>query len=56
MGSADIIAILQVVKFGIDTVDAYNRGELTDEEVAERWKLISNNFNNAVDLWNRAGQ
>jgi len=55
MGSAAVLEIASVAKFGLEIMDRYQRGEMTDEEVEEAWQQMKDRWDSANDLWERAG-
>ena len=51
-----ILALVQVLRFGVDTMERYTKGEMTDEEVAAEWASLQIRLGQANDMWERAGQ
>ncbi len=53
--AAVIIAITDLLVVGSRILQEYNAGELTDEELAERWKQIRSDIEAANARWEAAG-
>lgn len=44
--------ILQIVKFGLESLDLFTKGDITEEELKQRYQRMQEKFNTADDLWN----
>ena len=51
-----ILALVQLLRFGVDTMERYTKGEMTDEEVAAEWASLQTRLGQANNMWERAGQ
>jgi len=54
MSPAQINALLQIGLLAIDTYASYQRGQLSEEELAQRWKDVRNRLDEANENWENA--
>lgn len=51
-----IMALFQVLRFSVDTMERYTSGDMTDEEVAAEWASLQTRLGQANNMWERAGR
>lgn len=56
MSPETILALVQLLRFGIDTMERYTKGEMTDEEVAAEWASLQTRLGQANNMWERAAR
>lgn len=55
MNAQTIHALLQLIRFGTDTIEAYSKGEMSDEEVATAYAELQVRLAQSNQMWESAG-
>ncbi|WP_282609479.1 hypothetical protein [Pelagibius sp. Alg239-R121] len=50
-----ILALIQLGRFAIDSIEALQSGEKTEEEITAEWQAIRVRLDSANSLWEEAG-
>ncbi len=54
MSPETILALIQLGRFAIDSIEALQSGEKTEEEIAAEWQAIRLRLDGANALWEEA--
>jgi len=55
MNAETLYALLQLIRFGTDTIEAYSKGEMTEEEIAAAYADLQTRLAQANTMWENAG-
>ncbi len=56
MDPATVLALVNLVKLGLDTFSQFSNGTITAEQATAMLNQASDNLKNAIDAFNAAGQ
>ncbi|MDX2318311.1 MAG: hypothetical protein QNK44_07900 [Hyphomicrobiaceae bacterium] len=56
MKTETLYALLQLIRFGTDTIEAYSKGEMTEEEIATAYADLQVRLAESNAMWESAGQ
>lgn len=55
MNPETLYALLQLIRFGTDTIERYSRGEMTEAEIAAEYAALQTRLAEANTMWENAG-
>jgi hypothetical protein len=55
MNPETLLALIQLGRFAIDSIEALQNGEKSEEEITAEWQVIRLRLDSANALWEEAG-